>query len=127
MWRGDDDGESNERHHAGLAVRNLAPCPTNENQASVKENNRPENWSDKLRASEDRRRIAKPVLDVVRPVDHWNGQGKAQPKLVAEHRDRMSGMTIVTGWGDGTVTGVIGHVRMDLVRHRSLWLNSGYE
>src|SRR5262249_25160586 len=46
--KGNYDRQADKRHHARLAVRNLVPCPTYENEASVKENDRSENWSDEL-------------------------------------------------------------------------------
>ena len=35
------------------------------------------------------------MLDVRRPEDHGNRESEAQPKLVAKHRDGVSGVTVV--------------------------------
>jgi len=63
--------------------------------------------------------IAEPALDVARPVDHWNGQSKSQPKLVAKHRDRVSGVTIMSCCGAARIAScaLVSHVRVGLMRH----------
>src|SRR5262249_45864856 len=103
---------------ARLAVRNLVPSPTNENETAVKENDRSENWSDEPGARKSGCSIAEPVLNVARPVDHRDGHGKAKPKLVAEHADRVSGMTILTvcRTTGAAASAMVSHVRVGSLR-----------
>jgi hypothetical protein len=42
----DDDRQADEGHHAGLAFRQFAPCPADENQSAIDEDQRPENRRD---------------------------------------------------------------------------------
>jgi hypothetical protein len=43
---GNYDRQADEGHHAGLAFRQLTPCPTDENETAVNKNHRSEDWSD---------------------------------------------------------------------------------
>ena len=44
--KGNCDCQADEGHHAGLVVRQLAPCTTDENEATVNEDHRSEDWRD---------------------------------------------------------------------------------
>src|SRR5712692_6877727 len=95
-FKGNCDRQTDEGHHAGLVVGQLAPCPTNENETAVNKDHRSEDWGDQVGAGKRRRSVPKPVLDIARPENHWNCESKAQPKLVAKHGDGVSGVTVVT-------------------------------
>jgi hypothetical protein len=44
--KGNCDRQADEGHHAGLVLRKLAPCPADENEATVNEDRRSEDWGD---------------------------------------------------------------------------------
>ncbi len=92
---GDDDGEADESHHAGLAVGKLAPCSAEEHEPAINEDDRSEDGGDEFRARERRCGVSKPVLDVGRPEDCGNGEGEAQPEFVAKHGDGVAGVAVV--------------------------------
>jgi hypothetical protein len=84
-------------------IGQLAPRSTDENEAAVNEDDRSEDWGDQVRAGKGRWCEAKPVLDIARPEDHWNCESEAQPKLVTKHRHAVSGVTVVTCVGVGSL------------------------
>jgi hypothetical protein len=84
-------------------VRQFAPCPTNENETAVNEDHRSEDWGDQVGAGKGGGSVPKPVLDIGRPENHWYREREAQPKLVTEHRDGVSGVTVVTRVGVGNL------------------------
>ena len=62
--KSDDDRQADQRHHARRVIGKLAPCPADEDQAAIHEDDRAEDSGDKRRARKGRRRVTKPVLNV---------------------------------------------------------------
>ena len=105
---GDDDRQRDEGHHPGLAVGQLALGSADEDQPAVEEDDRPEDRRHVLDARDRRDRVADPARDLRAQQHGRDGQGKAQPELVAEHRHRVAGVpvmprrvTLVMGGGRG--------------------------
>jgi hypothetical protein len=98
---GDDDRERDERHHARLPVAQLSDGPSNEDEAAVQEDRRPQDGRDELDAGDHRQLVAEPARHIVAEEDRRDRQGEAQPELVAEHRDRVTGVLVVGGVSGG--------------------------
>ena len=91
----DDDREADEGHHPRLSVGQLGPRAAQEDEPAVGEDDRPEDRRDERRAGEHRRRVAEPLLRVGAPDQDRDRQGEAQPELVPEHRDGVTGVAVM--------------------------------
>src|SRR6266851_10468391 len=97
--KSNNDGQADERHHAGLAVDKLSLRPAQENEATVNEDDGSEDWRNESRTREGGRCVPKPMLDFGRPDHRGDREGEAQPEFVPKHRHRVPGVTVVTSMG----------------------------
>ena len=92
---GDDDRQRDEGHHPRLAVGQLALGSSDEDHPAVEEDDRPEDRRHVLDARDRRDRVADPARDLRAQQHGRDGQGKAEPELVAEHRHRVAGVPVM--------------------------------
>jgi len=81
----DSDRESDQRHHTGQAILQLAPGALEENQAAVHEDRGPEEWGNPALPRHNGGRIPQDLRQHVSPDERGDRQRQRDPELVAEH------------------------------------------
>lgn len=79
----------------GMMVAQLPNSPLQERPAAVAVDRAAEQGGEVGGAGEDRRAVAEPVLDHLRPEHGRNRQRERDPEAIAEHRHAVAGMPVV--------------------------------
>ncbi len=90
------DGERDQRHHAGEPGPEFAPGALDERPAAVEEDGRAEDRCDQVRAWKLGRCIPEHSGEHVAPEQCRDRECEREPELVAEHRDRVAGVSVVS-------------------------------
>jgi hypothetical protein len=91
---GDHDRHRDQGHHPGLPAAELTRRCPEEDEPAVDENHGPEDGGDPVGGREPRGGVPEPRLGIAAPDQDRDGQRKAQPELVAEHRDGVTGVLV---------------------------------
>ena len=93
---GDRDGQGDQRHHPGQAVFQFPDGSLEKGPSTIPEDQRPERRRDPSRPRKGRRHVPQGPLQHVSPDEGGKGQEEGEPEPIAEHRDRVPGMPVVT-------------------------------